>query len=131
MAKGRNAKGQFEPGHELEGRPLLFKDAEALEARIAEYREYLKDNEKPPTIAGLAYWLGVDRLTIYNYEKRLPFFNTIKKAREWVLSSYEESAADGKGGGGVIFLMKNYGYTDKQELDIKSTEIKVRIDADD
>lgn len=129
MAKGRNAKGQFDTGNG--GRPLLFETPEALERRIEEYKQSLIDREKPPTIAGLAYWLGVDRQTIYNYEARMPYFGIIKKAREWILSSYEESAADGKGGGGVIFLMKNYGYTDKQELDIKSTEIKVRINADD
>jgi len=111
------------------GRPKIFEDAKGLQACLDEYKAYLKDSGKPPTIAGLAYYTGLDRQTIYNYQKRDEFFDIISKFRNWVIMTYEEVAID-KGGSGVIFLLKNYGYTDKQETEISgknggSLEIKI------
>lgn len=99
------------------GRPPLFNTPEELQQRIDEYKEYLETNGRPPTIAGLAYYTGLDRKTIYNYNKKDEFFHTIKKFVDWIIMTYEEQATD-KGNAGIIFLMKNYGYTDKQETEI-------------
>ena len=99
------------------GRPLLFETKEALEEAIAKYFKDCEKRDKPPTIAGLAFWLDVDRHTIYNYEKRDEFFHTIKRVRGRIMASIEEELMI-KGTGGQIFLAKNYGYTDKQETEI-------------
>ena len=98
------------------GRPRKWDSVEKLQADIDKYWKYCEDNNKPPTIAGLAYYTNVDRHTIYNYSYNDEFFHTIKKARERVMLYMEESAAQGIGGAGNIFLMKNYGYKDKQEV---------------
>lgn len=95
------------------GRPLAFKSAKELEDKIESYKEYIEGKGKPPTIAGLAYFLGVDRMTLYNYGKKEQYFSTIKKAVDWIISTYEESCAQ-KANAGIIFLMKNYGYTDRE-----------------
>jgi len=100
----------------LGGRPPLFNTPEELEKCLDAYRLYLEETGKPPTIAGMAYYTGLDRKSIYNYEKKDKFFYAIKKFRDWILMTYEETAAD-KGNAGIIFLMKNYGYTDKQEIE--------------
>lgn len=97
------------------GRPRIFKDAEDLERRLNDYKEYLRDNDKPPTIAGLAYYTGIDRQTIYNYSERDEYFDILKRFRDWIMMNYEELAIE-KGNGGIVFLLKNYGYTDKQEI---------------
>ena len=102
------------------GRPKIFKSVEDIEKRLGEYKQYLKEEDKPPTIAGLAYYLRVDRQTIYNYAKDDEFFDTIKRYRDWVLMTIEETCID-KGNGGTVFIAKNYGYTDKQEVDLSHT----------
>lgn len=96
----------------MEGRPRLFKCVKDLQDKLDEYKIYLTENNKPPTIAGLAYYTGIDRQTIYNYQKEDEYFGTIKQFRDWIMMNYEELAID-KGNGGIVFLLKNYGYTDK------------------
>lgn len=107
------------------GRPKLWANAEELEAKIESYKKYLKDDKKPPTIAGLAYYLGVDRGTIYNYKKEDEFFHTIKGFVDWIIMNWEEYALDNSSAG-LIFLMKNYGYTDKQDIE-HSGELGVKV----
>lgn len=97
-------------------RPLKFETEEELQEAINSYFDYCAINEKPETIAGLAYHLGVDRTTIYCYEKREKFFNTIKGARDRILAGLEEALFK-EGKSGQIFLAKNYGYSDKQEFE--------------
>ncbi len=110
------------------GRPRAFNTPQELQKRIDEYKEYLKTNNKPPTIAGLTYYTGIDRQTLYNYKKQDEFFDTIKTFVDWVIMTYEEQAYD-KGNAGIIFLLKNYGYTDKQEHEISGgIDIKVNWD---
>lgn len=113
------------------GQPPKFKNKEELEVKLQEYKDYLKENGKPPTIAGLAYYTGIDRQTIYNYSVKDEFFGTIKEFRDWIMMNYEELAID-KGNGGIVFLLKNYGYTDKQDLSIDAdVGLKIEVDYGD
>lgn len=98
------------------GRPLTYKTKEELGTAIDSYFDNCEQRDRPPTIAGLAYWLDVDRRSIYNYEKRDEFFHTIKRARDKIIMNIEEELIS-KGNSGTIFLAKNYGYTDKQEVE--------------
>jgi hypothetical protein len=113
-------KATAERGEEMEkhagGRPQLYSNAEELEKLVNDYFIDCELKEKPTTIAGLAYWLEMDRKTLYNYEKKEQFFHIIKRARDKVLANLEELMIE-KGNGGTIFLAKNYGYTDKQEIE--------------
>ena len=96
------------------GKPRKFETVQELQECLDAYKKYLTENNRPPTIAGLAYYTGVDRHTIYNYEKQDEYFHTIKNFRDWVLMTYEEEAIV-KGNGGIVFMLKNYGYTDRQD----------------
>jgi hypothetical protein len=93
-------------------RPLIFKTAEELEAAINGYMATDK-----PTLAGLAYHLGIDRQTLYNYADRDEFFDTIKRARDYVESKYEERLIYENSPTGVIFALKNMGWKDKSEIE--------------
>lgn len=98
---------------EMAGRPLIFKTNEELKEAVNKYFDYCSENKRPETIAGLAYYLDVDRTTIYNYENRDEFFHTIKRARDRILAGLEEALfIEGKSG--QIFLAKNYGYSDNR-----------------
>ena len=102
------------------GRPRCWNSPEELQEQINAYFDHCDIKNKPYTIAGLAVFLEVDRHTIYNYEKSQEYFHTIKKARDKIYCFMEEWAMV-KANAGTIFLMKNYGYTDRQELDVKAT----------
>ena len=111
------------------GRPRAFKSVEDIENKIQNYKDYLQKDNKPPTMAGLAYYLGIDRQTLYNYKKKDEYFGTIKKYRDWILLNIEENCAI-RGHGGAIFLAKNYGYTDRQEVSYQEQAIPTVIDDD-
>lgn len=106
------------------GRPPNFNNIEELQNCIDRYKEYLAETKAPPTMAGLACFTGIDRRTLYNYSKKDEYFPTIKKFVDEIMMSFEQIAIE-KGNAGVIFLLKNYGYTDKQEIDMTSD---IRVD---
>ena len=106
-------------------RKRLFKDIDELQARIQEYKEYIDSKNKPPTIAGASYFLGITRRDFYNYQGREEFKETVHDFRDWVIMRLEELAVE-KGNAGVIFLLKNYGYTDRHVYEhVPPLDIKV------
>lgn len=70
-----------------------------------------------PTISGLCLYLGFEsRQSFYNYSNRYPEFDyTIKKAKFQMAMHYEEQLQSGNTVGG-IFALKNFGWSDKQEI---------------
>lgn len=100
----------------MAGRPRIWETEQDLQTDIDRYFDYCEEKDKPMTIAGLAYYLNVDRQTIYNYNKQDQYFDTLKRARDRIVMGLEETAII-KGNAGTIFVMKQYGYKDKQEVD--------------
>ncbi len=114
------------------GRPPLFETAIELQNKIDEYFEIgCKEKEiivgkgatkkivkvKIPTISGLCYFLGFEsRQSFYDYDKKLEFTYTIKRARLFIEVEYEEQLNSGNTIG-AIFALKNFGWTDKQEVE--------------
>ena len=114
------------------GRPPLYKTARAMQRKIDEYfsahtgrfpvlcagkpvfdrhgKPVLE--ERPPTVAGLALFLGfADRSSLYEYMGRAEFADTIKKAVTR-MEAYAESALLVKDKPtGSIFWLKNHGWT--------------------
>lgn len=69
------------------------------------------------TITGLALFLGFEsRQSVYDYEKNGKFSYTIKNARLKVENAYEKALLS-KNATGAIFALKNFGWSDKQEID--------------
>jgi hypothetical protein len=85
---------------------------------------------KVPTITGLVLYCGFsDRISFYSYEKKEKFANTIKAARTRIESHYEELMQSGVATAGAIFALKNFGWSDKQVLELndvsKSTDAEL------
>ena len=68
------------------GRPLKFKNAEELDKRIDEFYEYCEAKGEPLTFERLAVFLNCERTTIYKYEQRDEFSDSIKRARDMILA---------------------------------------------
>jgi hypothetical protein len=119
------------------GRPLCFANEKVLDEKIAEYFAYCDNriktfysdktmdevtynNPAPYTMAGLAFFLDIDRKTLVNYSKRDDYFPTIARARAKVQDDLETRIMESRTPQGGIFLAKNnFGYVDesKQTLD--------------
>ena len=98
------------------GRPMIWKNSIELSDLIADYF----DSTERPTLSGLAVFLEIDRQTLYNYKERDEFFDMIKKATAKVESIYEERAIYENNPTGVIFALKNMGWTDRVANDLTS-----------
>ena len=78
-----------------------------------------------PTISGLALYLGFcDRHSLYDYEKNPKFSHTVKVARARMVA-HLEALAQGGNAAGAIFMLKNFGYSDKTEVDINAKVTKM------
>ena len=98
------------------GRPLKFETPEILDEKIQAYFKECDDKEIPYTITGLAMALDTDRITLINYEEKPEFINTIKRAKTKIENAYEMRLIE-KGRSGDIFALKNFDWTDRQEVD--------------
>lgn len=116
-------------------RPAAWDDPKALQDEITKYfQEGLTiktvligkaPNQQAikievPTITGLSYYLGFEsRQSFYDYEKKEEFTYTIKRARLFIEQHYEELLQTANIPG-AIFALKNFGWTDKQEIEQKT-----------
>lgn len=96
------------------GRPPKYDSPEKMQVVIDEYFEQNKGN---PTISGLALYIGFeDRHAMYMYEEKIEFRNTIKKLRARMVEWYEQNVFENTAG--AIFMLKNFGYSDRQDLNV-------------
>ena len=106
------------------GRPRAFKSVEEVEEKINAYFNYCEEKEKPYTMSGLAYYLGIDRKTLLNYSKNEEYFHTIKKARDKVQMQLEENALSNKSNPTfTIFNLKN-NFDWKDKIEHSSSEVE-------
>jgi len=68
-----------------------------------------------PTMAGLAYALGMDRKSLLNYSHKQEFFPTIKRARDRVEAALEANLYNNSVTGTIFNLKNNFGWVDKTE----------------
>lgn len=131
MAKKTTGKAK-EKVVNLGGAPPLYDNPETLQQKIDQYfdngvatRQVIigkGENKqtldvKVPTITGLCLFLGFEsRQSFYDYEKRIEFSYTIKKARMRVEKEYEELLQWGNTTG-AIFALKNLGWKDETFTD--------------
>ncbi len=96
------------------GRPPMYDSPEKMQVQIDRYFE---ENEGNPTISGLALFIGFcDRHAMYMYEEKPAFSNTIKKLRARMVEWYEQNVFENTAG--AIFMLKNFGYSDRQDLNL-------------
>ncbi len=110
------------------GRPPYYTDVKTLQSKIDSYFSDCPDKrtisigegttEIPVyTISGLAYYLGFEtRKSFYDYEGKVEFLNTLKRARLRIEMVYEQNLHFNNATGS-IFALKNLGWQDKTEVD--------------
>jgi hypothetical protein len=108
------------------GRPMLFTDVKALQARIEAYFQTCDQNDQIYTIGRPAEALGMVRQTLLNYEGKPEFLDTIKKAKMRIEARIEEMGLLGKVNPtfAIFWLKNNAGWRDSQHIKSES-EVKV------
>lgn len=109
---------QEENGYIGNTNALKYKTQEQLQKGIDKYFKDCDEKQKPYTMSGLAYSLGVERQTLVNYGKRDLFFTQIKEAKQKVQAQLEENALSGKANAvfTIFNLKNNYGWRDAFEV---------------
>lgn len=98
------------------GRPLKFPSVEKLQEQIDDY--FKVTPAKEITVTGLALALDTSRETLLDYEGRAEFADAVKRAKYKVALEYEKDLRR-QGRSGDIFALKNFGWTDRQEIEHK------------
>ena len=95
---------------------LMRNDGKIL---VDKYGKPIYLNRKPPTISGLACYLGFkDRQSLLDYQKNDEFSCTILRAKLRIEAYLEERPMDRGGQRGAEFNLRcNYGWNDKQKDD--------------
>ena len=125
------------------GRPLLFQSVAELDKRIKEYfdwcdsrtatqydkngNKYIVPLPRPYTISGLAEFLECDRKTLNNYKHKDEYFPSIARALRKCERYSEEQLYEGNDRGAKFALMNNYGWQDKQDIDISVGQKQVDL----
>lgn len=121
------------------GRPPKYKTPQALQEKVDEYFEscwfekitesedkdtgkietsVIRYQQRPYTIAGLAYHLDMTTQGVREYQGKDEFSCIIKRAKLKIEMNFEENLS-GKNPTGSIFWLKNHaGYKDKTENEI-------------
>jgi hypothetical protein len=114
------------------GRPPKFKSVKELQSAIDAYFEKCDEDKEPYTVTGLALALDTTRQTLFEYEDKNGFTDPIKRAKakceHWLL----EKAIQNKVPQPIaIFVLKNFGWTDKQEIEHTTTEFTINVETQD
>ena len=130
------------------GRPPKFMDAEELEKKIAEYFEDCDNEDKPYTVTGLAYTLGITVKQLRDYKNAVDNINILKQLDDSVKAElsnivkrayqmcemYAEKrlldAKCNKSPVGYIFALKNFqgDFVDKTEVEQTNNNIEVKLE---
>lgn len=121
------------------GKPLRWKKGKDLQKEIDAYFLDCDTRKKPYTITGMASFLGVNRLTLLQYEKMLNGSSISDKAKEdlsdvicsakaKIEAYYEEQGFLNPRASRIILftLQNNFGWKDKKEVDVTGTDDKLK-----
>ena len=130
-------KPQLEPGdntkfltHDLRFWDLPkcnMNDEEEVFERTKMYFEACAADDVKPGVAGYALSLGISRQELNNICRgdrgNGSAVSTIKKAKAIIETQMEHYMSNGKINpvSGIFLMKNNYGYTDKQEIEVKAT----------
>lgn len=98
------------------GRPLKFRSLKELQAKIDAY--FADTPEDRWTITGLALALDTSRNVLCDYQGKKQYSNAIARAKLMIENGYEIDLKQ-FGRSGTQFALKNFGWKDRQENDVR------------
>ena len=100
-------------------RPRLIESPQEMLDRGYAYFEQCKLDQSPILITGLALALGLSgRESLSEYGRREEFSATVKELKSVCENYAENKLFSGNNPTGAIFALKNYGWSDKHDVDV-------------
>ncbi len=100
------------------GRPLKHTPAQAKKI-VDRYFSEIEKSDRPPTITGLALALDTSRKVLCEWaEREDDLAAVITRAKSKVELYLEELLTTTKTPAGAIFALKNFGWSDRQEVEV-------------
>ena len=107
---------------EVETRKLI--SLADFEDRAEEYFKNCEEDGIKPTFAKLIIHIGFrSKSSFYKYRQDPLYAEICEWCRLMIEGEYEQQLANGRGDGGVVFALKNFGWKDKQEIANKNVEM--------
>ena len=101
------------------GRPRLVSTPDEFDERVDTYIQWCRAKEEPVLLTGLILALGLSsKQSFYRYEDYPEFSDSVKRAKLLIEMEYEKRLNTFSSATGPIFALKNFGWSDKQELDV-------------
>lgn len=95
-----------------------FETPEEFAAKFEEFCELVDGDEKRPTMSELAWFMGfASRQSIYDYRKKEGFEYISNRIILFCERHLENQLFDGRGDGGLVFALKQFGWHDKQQIE--------------
>ena len=109
------------------GRPPKFNSVEELDTKSQEWWDSIIDTDEIPDIEGWALALDTTRTTLFEYEFKEEFANTIKRWKDKIFKSKKQLAMKGKMPPAIFIFdaINNTDYRNKTESDITSKGEKI------
>src|SRR5512146_569097 len=112
------------------GRPRALESPEQAWELGMKYFEECDANHEPYLITGLALALGLPaRQSLCEYQLRPEYTDTIKRLKQIVESGLEKKALSANNPAGAIFIMKNMGWSDRQDLALSTPNGPLQTDS--
>ena len=103
-------------------RPRIIKTPQAFDRLAKKYFESCRKEKRRPTLTGLVLALGLSsRQSLDDYQGREGFIDSVKRAKLRIEEAYEDRL-DGSSPAGAIFALKNFGWSDRSQLDHTSSD---------
>ena len=105
------------------GRPRAIDSPETFDMLVDSYIDMCKQANEPILLTGMILSLGLNsRESFYQYQDYPEFTDSVKRARMLIEMEYEKRLNSGSNAAAPIFALKNFGWTDKQEVDLSSQD---------
>ncbi|MBA4501840.1 terminase small subunit [Marinobacterium marinum] len=105
------------------GRPRVFQNPGELESGLNDYLQHCEDSGEPKTITGLCLFLGLSsRAALDDYAGRDGFGDAVARCKLAVEHGYELRLHGDGASSGAVFALKNFGWSDRRELDHQSSD---------
>ena len=99
------------------GRPRKFDSVAKLAEEVEVYFDECDKSGEPYTWTGLALYLGfTSRQALDNYTQYDEFSETVRRAKLRCENYAERMALTSRNPAGPIFILKNYGWSDSEQL---------------
>lgn len=100
------------------GRPRKIDSPETFDMLVDSYIDMCRTANEPILLTGMVLALGlVSKDTFYEYQKFPEFTDSVKRARTLIELEYEKRLNNSSNASAPIFALKNFGWTDKQEVE--------------